>query len=144
MNVEPSTWEFKCKRYPDGSVQKLKALLCVRGDKQVEGVDYFYTYDPVVIWTIVQIMLILLSIIDLATTQVDYTAAFVRDDGGEDVYIEMPKSLEIPASYSNCANPSTNSSSPLKTSSINCEASSTTSDLLALLQTLASLFLTRS
>jgi hypothetical protein len=24
MNVLPSTWAFKCKRYPDGMVQKLK------------------------------------------------------------------------------------------------------------------------
>jgi hypothetical protein len=25
MNVVPSTWAFKCKRYPNGSVQNLKA-----------------------------------------------------------------------------------------------------------------------
>jgi hypothetical protein len=36
MNVVPSTWAFKWKRYPNGSVRKLKARLCVRGDKQVE------------------------------------------------------------------------------------------------------------
>ena len=41
MNVLPSTWAFKCKRYPDGSVRKLKARFCVRGDKQKEGIDYF-------------------------------------------------------------------------------------------------------
>jgi hypothetical protein len=34
MNVLPSTWAFKCKRFPDGSVRKLKARFCVRGDRQ--------------------------------------------------------------------------------------------------------------
>jgi hypothetical protein len=87
MNVVPSTWAFNCKRYPDGSVRKLKAWFYVRGDKQVEGVDYFNTYAPVVTWTIVRILLILSSILGLATTQVDYTAAFVHADVGEDVYI---------------------------------------------------------
>jgi hypothetical protein len=93
MNVVPSTWAFKCKRYLDGSVQTPKARFCVRGDKQVEGVDYFDTYAPVVTRTIVRIILILSSILGLAPTQVDYTAAFVHADVGEDVYIEMPKSF---------------------------------------------------
>ena len=39
MNVLPSTWAFKCKRFPDGSVRKLKARFCVRGDRQQEGID---------------------------------------------------------------------------------------------------------
>ena len=46
MNVLPSTWAFQCKRYPDGSVPKLKARFCTHGDKQVEGIDYFYTLAP--------------------------------------------------------------------------------------------------
>jgi hypothetical protein len=48
INAVPSTWAFKCKRYPDGRFRKLKAQLCVRGDSQVEGVYYFDTYVPVV------------------------------------------------------------------------------------------------
>jgi hypothetical protein len=36
------------------------------------------------------------SILSLATTQVDYTAALVHADVGEDVYIEMPKSFGKP------------------------------------------------
>ncbi|MHA7927723.1 MAG: hypothetical protein ACX936_21195, partial [Marinobacter sp.] len=40
MNVIPGTWAFRCKRFPDGSVRKLKGRFCVRGDKQIDGVDF--------------------------------------------------------------------------------------------------------
>jgi hypothetical protein len=39
MNVLPSTWAFCCKQYPDGTIKKLKARLCARGDQQLEGMD---------------------------------------------------------------------------------------------------------
>eukprot|EP00957_Ditylum_brightwellii_P129974 9913241-Ditylum_brightwellii.AAC.2 len=42
------TWAFKVKKIPDGSVKKRKAQLCMCGDQQVEGIDYFETYAPVV------------------------------------------------------------------------------------------------
>ena len=74
----PSTWAFRCKRYPDGSVRKLKARFCARGDKQVEGIDYFDTFAPVINWTTVRLMLILTLILNFSTCQVDYTAAFVH------------------------------------------------------------------
>ena len=59
MNVLPSTWAFKCKRFPDGNIRKLKARFCARGDKQIEGRDYFETFAPVVLWQSVRVMLIL-------------------------------------------------------------------------------------
>jgi len=43
MHVLPGTWVFRCKRYPDGSVRKVKGRFCVRGDREIEGVDYFET-----------------------------------------------------------------------------------------------------
>ena len=36
-NVLPGTWAFRRKRYPDGTVKKLKARFCVRGDMQIQG-----------------------------------------------------------------------------------------------------------
>ena len=111
MNVLPSTWAFKCKRYPDGLVKKLKARFCVRGDRQREGVDFFETFAPVVSWTTVRLMLILSLVLDLATRQVDYTAAFLHADIDRDpnydlltpeeqrrsgVYVEMPRGFSEP------------------------------------------------
>ena len=91
MNVLPSTWAFKCKRYPDGSVRKLKARFCVRGDKQKEGIDFFETYAPVVSWQTVRLLLILAMKLNLCTKQVDYTAAFVQAPITESVYVEAPR-----------------------------------------------------
>jgi hypothetical protein len=75
MNVLPSTWAFKCKRYPDGTIRKLKSRFCVRGNKQIEGVNFFDTFAPVVNWTTVRLMLILSIVLGLSTCQVNYTAA---------------------------------------------------------------------
>ena len=91
MNVLPSTWAFKCKRYPDGSVRKLKARFCVRGDRQIEGVDFFETWAPVVNWNTVRLMLILSQVLGLATQQVDYTTAFLHAPIEDEVYVEMPQ-----------------------------------------------------
>ena len=78
VNVLPSTWVYKCKCYPDGHKQKLKARFCVHGDKQVEGVNFFDTYAPVVSWTAICLMSILSMLLDLKTKQVDYANAFVQ------------------------------------------------------------------
>ena len=47
-NILMSTWEFKKKRYPDGALKKFKARFCVRGDQQIDGLDVFDTFAPVV------------------------------------------------------------------------------------------------
>ncbi len=57
-NVINSSWAFKLKWFPNGMVKKFKAWFCTRGDQQLEGIDFFETYTPVVQWTTVQLMLI--------------------------------------------------------------------------------------
>ena len=109
MNVLPSTWAFRCKRFPDGSIKKLKARFCARGDKQLEGVDYFETFAPVVNWNTVRLMLTLTLVHKLETAQADFTAAFIHAEIDKDpnydkmtlseqersgVYVEMPKGFK--------------------------------------------------
>jgi hypothetical protein len=92
MNVLPSTWAFKCKRFPDGRVKKFKARFCARGDCQKEGIDYFETWSPVVQWTTVRIMLIFSCLLRLKSVQADITAAFVHAQlpPSEQVYVHQP------------------------------------------------------
>jgi hypothetical protein len=91
--VLPMKWDFRLKRYPDGLAKKFKACYCVRGDRQVEGVDYDETWAPVVQWTTVRGMMILALKQGLATAQADITAAFVHAPlkPHEEIYVEQPK-----------------------------------------------------
>lgn len=52
-------WVFKIKRFPDGLIKAFKGRLCTRGDQQIEGVDFFETYAPVVQWTTIRLMPVL-------------------------------------------------------------------------------------
>jgi hypothetical protein len=97
MNVLPSTWAFKCKRYPDGRVKKFKARFCARGDRQKEGIDYFETWSPVVQWQTVRLMMVFSSILGLKSSQADITAAFVHATlpADEHVYIHQPRGFKV-------------------------------------------------
>jgi hypothetical protein len=77
MNVLPSTWAFKLKRYPDGCVKKFKARFCAPSDRQKEGTDYFETWDPVIQWSTVRIVMILAIKLKLISVQCNITATFV-------------------------------------------------------------------
>jgi hypothetical protein len=111
MKVLPSTWALRCNRFPDGLIRKLKARFCARGDKHMEGVDFFETFAPVCNWQTVRIMLIVSLIYDFATLQVDYTAALTQSDidkppnwdsmteeqkESSGVYLELPKGFKQP------------------------------------------------
>ena len=45
--VISGVWSFKQKRYPDGSIKKLKAQYCARGFEQVKDEDYSKSFAPV-------------------------------------------------------------------------------------------------
>ena len=95
MNVVSSVWAFKRKRYPDGSLRKLKARICARGFEQKEGIDYFETYAPVVQWMTVRLVLIMTILLNLENKQIDYTAAFLQAPIDHDVYVDMPKLFSV-------------------------------------------------
>jgi hypothetical protein len=92
-NVLPSTWAFKIKQYPDRQVKKFKACFCARGDRQKEGIDYFETWAPVVMWSTVQIVMVLTAKLKLIFVQCDITAAFIhgRVPVTETIYINQPR-----------------------------------------------------
>jgi hypothetical protein len=93
MNVLPSTWAFKIKRYQDGSLKKFKARFCARGDRQLEGVDYFETWAPVVQWATIRIVLIQAVKLGFCSAQCDITAAFIHTllPEEETVYVDQPR-----------------------------------------------------
>jgi hypothetical protein len=80
-HVIPSTWGFKCKRYPDGHIKKFKARFCARGDKQLKGIDFFETYAPVVQWITIRLMFILEILLGLKSKQGNVLCAFLNASG---------------------------------------------------------------
>ena len=59
---------------------------------QLEGVDFFETYAPVVQWTAIRLMFILEVLLGLKSKQGDVTCAFLHADIAPDdtVYVDMP------------------------------------------------------
>ncbi len=55
----PAIWSFHRKRAPDWSIVKWKAHLCPHGGKQIEGINFWATYAPVVTWSTIHLILIL-------------------------------------------------------------------------------------
>jgi hypothetical protein len=92
MNVISSTWAFKCKRYPDCLIKKLKARFCAHCDQQLEGIDFFETYAPVVQLTMICLMFILEILLGVKSMQGDVTCGFLHADLEENdtVYVDMP------------------------------------------------------
>ena len=91
MNVIKSTWAFKLKRYPDGLIKKFKESFCAKGDMQMEGIDFFQIYAPVVQCTTVILILILKVLLGLKFKKGNVTATFIHADLGKDkrVFVEM-------------------------------------------------------
>jgi hypothetical protein len=80
MNFINFTWAFKCKQYPDGLIKKFKARFCVRGDQQLEGIDFFETYAPVVQCTMICLMFVLEVLLGLKSLQGDLPVFFLHTD----------------------------------------------------------------
>jgi hypothetical protein len=78
MSILPSTWAFKIKWFPDGTVKKFKARFCARGDRQKEGTDFFETWVPLVQWSTIPIVMVLAATLGLHSVQCDITAAFIH------------------------------------------------------------------
>ena len=59
---------------------------------QLEGVDFFETYAPVVQWTTIWLMFILEVLLGLKSKQGDVTCAFLHANlaSDETVYVDMP------------------------------------------------------
>ena len=93
MNVIGSAWDFKLKRYPDCLIKKFKARFCARGEMQLEGIDFFETYAPVVQCKTVLLMLIIEVFLGLKSKQGDATTTFIHADLGKDekVFVEIPQ-----------------------------------------------------
>ncbi|KAK3006459.1 hypothetical protein RJ639_015697 [Escallonia herrerae] len=73
-------WIYKRKMKADGTIEKYKARLVVKGFRQKEGLDYFDTYSPVTRITSIRILIVIAAINNLEIHQMDVKIAFLNGD----------------------------------------------------------------
>ena len=86
-------WIFKKKMKADGSIDKYKARLVIKGYRQKEGLDYFDTYSPVTIITSIRLLIAIVALYDLEIHQMDVKTTFLNGDLDEEIYMEQLKGL---------------------------------------------------
>ena len=89
-------WIFKKKMKADGSIDKYKARLVIKGYKQKEGLDYFDTYSPVTRISSIRMLIAIASIHNLEIHQMDVKTTFLNGDLDEEIYMEQPEGFIVP------------------------------------------------
>jgi len=80
-------WIFKKKLRPDGSIDKYKPRLMIRGFNQKKGIDYFVTYSPATIIATIRTLVTLVAIHSLVVHQMDVKTSFFNGDLKEEIYM---------------------------------------------------------
>ena len=73
---------------------KYKAHLCIDGSQQLKGEDYTESYAPVIQWSTVCLVMIA-SMMNLESRQIDFNQAFTQADLKDDVYMHLPQGWQV-------------------------------------------------
>ena len=91
-----SKWIFKKKMKDDGTIDKYKARLVVKGFRQREGLDYFDTYSPVTRITSIRMLITLAALYGLQIHQMDVKTTFLNGDLEEEIYKNQHEGFVVP------------------------------------------------
>ena len=88
-------WIFKKKMKEDGSIEKYKTRLVVKGYKQKEGLDYFDIYSPVTRITFIQMLIAIATRNNFEIHQMDVKTTFLNGELDEEIYMEQPEGFNV-------------------------------------------------
>ena len=80
----------------DGSIDKYKARLVIKGYRQREGLDYFDTYSPMTRINSIRMILAIVAVRNLEVHQMDVKTAFLNGDLEKEIYMEQPEGFIVP------------------------------------------------
>ena len=83
-------WVFKVKAKEDGSIDKFKARLVVKGFSLRPGIDYDETFSPVAHLSSVRLIFAIAAQHRLKLRQLDIIGAFLQADLIEEIYMKQP------------------------------------------------------
>lgn len=94
QRVIDNKWVFKVKKHPNGSIDRFKARLVVRGFHQQHGIDYEETFSPVVRYNSIRTILAIAAMDRMEMQQFDVKTAFLYGDLEERVFMKQPTGFE--------------------------------------------------
>ena len=81
---------FKIKHQADGTIERYKARVVVKGFLQRPGLDYSEVFSPVVHFDTVRVLLSLAASFNLDVQHMDFQTAFLNSEIKEELYMEVP------------------------------------------------------
>ncbi|KAF8056151.1 Retrovirus-related Pol polyprotein from transposon TNT 1-94 [Scenedesmus sp. PABB004] len=90
----PCRWVYKIKYNTDGSVERFKARLVVKGFHQRAGIDYHEVFAPVIKYSSFRALCALAAANDWELYHVDIKTAFLNGDVEEELWMQQPPGFE--------------------------------------------------
>lgn len=84
-------WVFKTKYDSEGTPERYKARLVIKGCAQKKGIDYEETYSPVVRYSSIRFLMALAVKYNMDIDQMDAVTAFLQGDLSDEIYMIQPE-----------------------------------------------------